>query len=318
MGINTCKKLIGFLCLVLTAQLAIAQQSDTYAEEYAFYQKAEQEKDPAKQKALVLEFIQKYKSSQLDPNISYLYFQHNEAYRQQGAWQQMANAAEKYLQHRPSDQNAASAATEAYQKLGQPGKLIEFGTRLYNQNPTAAAAYLVANAYKSINDFANFEKWAMRTVSLAPNNIEMLIQLIDSKWRAGDLAKAAEYGQKTIKGLENSPADEPTNQARSFAHRAIGEDAYIKGDFSTAQEHFAVSVEQDPKNDFGHFRLGYCYWRSGKIDAAINSFAKAVVLKGTNVRQARQEMYGLLQQRYGNTRNANLILDGVKAELGIQ
>lgn len=317
MGIKACKSVVGILGLLLIFQFVVAQESDTYAEEYDLYQKAEQEKDPTKQKALVLEFIGKFKSSQLDPNISYLYFQHNEAYRQRGAWQQMANAAEKYLQNRPSDQNASAAATEAYQKLGQPGKLAQFGTRLYNQKPTAASAYLVANAYKSMNDSANFQKWAARTVRLAPDNVEMLVLLIDSEWRAGDLAKAAEYGSKAINGLKNSPNDTPTNQARAFAYRAMGEDAYIKGEFSAAQKHFVLAAKTDPLNDFGHFRLGYCYWRSGKIDNAIKSFAKAVALNGSSVKQARTEFYGLLKQRYGNTRDANKIVNGAKAELGI-
>jgi len=318
MGAKTSLLMVAVLSLAFVSSAAAIQESDTYAEEYALYQKADQEKDPAKQKALVLEFMKKFKSSRLDPNMSFLYFQHNEAYRKRGAWQEMATSAEEFLRYRPSDQNAAATATEAYQKLGKPGKLVQFGTRLYNQKPSASAAYLVANAYKSMNDFANFEKWAERTVKLAPNNAEMLVQLIDAAWRAGNLPKAAQYGAKAIKALEKSPEDNKTNLARAFAYRAMGEDAYIGGKFADAQSYFGKASKLDPGNDFAHFRLGYCYWRSGKTDRAINAFAKAVVLKGSNAKQARQEMYNLLHQRYGNTRNAAKILSAAKAELGVQ
>ena len=63
------------MVIVLPAGSA-AQTGDTYAEEYDLYEKAQQETNVAQRAALILEFVQKYKESQLDPNVSYLYSQY--------------------------------------------------------------------------------------------------------------------------------------------------------------------------------------------------------------------------------------------------
>ena len=305
------------LIMVFSIGTILAQEGTTYQQEYDLYQKAQAETDGAKQRALCLEFVQTFSESQLDEHISYLYAQHLNTLRNQSQWQRLASAAEKYLSHRPGDKNSAAAATEAYQNLGQPQKLVQFGTRLYNQSPSASTAYLVAKAYQSMNDSANFKKWAERTIRHAPNNVEMAVELVNATWTAGDLPKAASYAEKALKGLENSPEDQQTNKVRGFLYRALGEDAYLLGDNSKALRHFKKSVQYDPMVDFGHFRLGYCYWRGGDVDSAILSFARAVALDGTSKREARKELYNLLRQRYQSTSKANSIIQAAKQELGI-
>jgi tetratricopeptide (TPR) repeat protein len=294
-----------------------AQEGSTYQEEYELYQQAQNETDPAKKRAICLEFVQKFKESQLDEHVSYLYAQQYSVLRGQSQWQQLASAAEEYLRYRPGDKNSAAAATEAYQKLGQPQKLVQFGTRLYNQSPSASTAYLVAKAYQSMNDSANFQKWAERTIQHAPDNAEMAVELVNAYWTAGDLTKAAAYAQKALKGLENSPDNAQTNKVRGFLYRALGEDGYIQGENSQALKNFKKSVQYDPMVDFAHLRLGYCYWRAGDIDSAIMSFARAVAIDGSSKREARDELYNLLRQRYQNTSKASSIIKAAKAELGI-
>lgn len=309
--------LVSLILLVISVSPVLAQAGESYQQEYALYQKAQAETDATAQRALCLEFVQQFKESQLDEHISYLYAQHYATMRSQSQWQQMASTAEKYLQHRPGDKNSAAAATEAYQKLGQPQKLVEFGTRLYNQSPSASTAYLVAKAYQSMNDAANFQKWAERTIRHAPDNAEMAIELVNAYWTAGDLSKAAVFAERALKNLENSPDDPQTNKVRGFLYRALGENVYIQGENSTALRHFKKAVQFDPMVDFGHFRLGYCYWRGGDIDSAILSFARAVALDGSSKRDARKELYNLLRQRYQSTTKANGMIEAAKQELGI-
>ena len=95
----------------------VAQAEDTYAEEYDLYEKAQGEANLTQRAALLIEFVQKYKQSQLDPNVAYLYSQYLDGMRQKGQWAQVAAASEKFLRHRPADKAAVAAATEAYQQL---------------------------------------------------------------------------------------------------------------------------------------------------------------------------------------------------------
>jgi tetratricopeptide (TPR) repeat protein len=314
---NGNRVLCSSVLLVLALAPLFAQEEGTYEQEYALYQKARGEADPAKQQAICLEFVKTFKESQLDEHISYLYAQHFSTLRSRSQWQRLATAAENYLKFRPGDKNSAAAATEAYQKLGQPQKLVQFGTRLYNQSPSAPTAYLVAKAYQSMNDTANFQKWAERTLRHAPNNAEMTVEMVNVYWAASDLPKAASYAQKALKTMEGSPDDKQTNQVRGFLYRALGEDAYLRGENSKALRHFKKAVQYDPMVDFAHHRMGYCYWRGGDIDSAIMSFARAVALDGSSMREARKEFYELLRQRYQSTSRASSIIKAAKQELGI-
>lgn len=302
---------------LLTSPVLALQESPTYAEEYDMYQKAAQETDMAKRKTILLEFVQKYEESKLDPNVAYLYSQYLDVLRKSANWSQMAAAAEDFLSSRPSNETIAAAATEAYQRLGEPDKLVSFGTRLYSKSPNAGTAYLVAKAYKSMNDRVNFQKWAERTLRHAPNNAEMLLELANSSWMSRDIAKAAELSSKAIEVLEAQGDNPQAYPSLAFAYRAVGENAYVHGEFTEARTSFERAAELDPKIDFTHLRLGYCYWRSNRIDNAIRSFAKAVALGGSSSREARRQLYDLLKQRFGNTSTATQVINDAKKELGV-
>lgn len=315
---SKCFPIIAIALLGLLAIPVLAfQESPTYAEEYDLYQKAAQETDMAKRKAIVLDFVQKFDESQLDPNVAYLYSQYLDVFRKSANWSQMASAAEDFLKFRPSNEAIAAAATEAYQRMGEPEKLVSFGTRLYNDSPSASTAYLVAKAYKSMNDRVNFQKWAERTLRHAPRNAEMLLELANSAWMSRDIATAAKYASRAIEALEAQGENPAANPSLAFAYRAVGENAYIQGEFTEARKNFERAAELDPMVDFTHLRLGYCYWRSNRVDQAIRSFAKAVALGGSSSKEARQQLYDLLKQRFGSTSTASQVINEAKKELGV-
>lgn len=303
--------------LILSLPAVIrAQQSPTYAEEYALYQQASQATDVAKRNELVLKFVSTYSKSDLDPNVSYLYASYLTALRDQGQWERVASEAEKFLQYRPGDSRVAALAVEAYSKLGQTQKLIKFGTTLYSKAPSGATAYLVAKAYQSVNDTANFRKWAERTLQHSPGAVDMAVELMTTSWREGDLNKAASYGEKVLAALKDKN-DPQTAGLKAYAYRALGQKAFLANDNTEAQKYFVQAAELDPMNDFAHLQLGYCYWRQGKTVDAINSFAKAVAINGSSARDARKELYNLLKAQYGNTSNASKFIDAARKELGI-
>lgn len=306
--------LLSLFCFPVSAS---GQQSPTYDQEYDLYQKANAATESVQRKSLVLEFVRKFQKSELDPNISYLYAQYLDEFRKKGAWEQLAAQAEEFLNYRPTDTYAAAAATEAYQKLGRPQKLAEFGARLYQQKPSASAAYLVAKAYRSMNDLVNFKKWAELTLKHDPGNTEMLLEMVNMYWQMQDLAKAAEVSSRVLKSLEGKETNPQLDETKAFCYRAIGENAFRTSDFSTALSSFTESAKLFPKNDFTHFRLGHCQWRLGKIDEAIMSLARAYVLRGSTSPQARDDLYNLYRQRYNNTAGVAKIINAAKTELGV-
>ena len=299
---------------------------DTYNQEYDHYMKAEAETNRAKREALLMEFVQTYPESELDPNVSYLYAQFYQPLQQAGRWQQMATKAEQFLRHRPNDASSIQAATEAYQQLGNEQKLVDFGSKLYTEQPGASAAYLVAKAYQSLGDEARFRTWAERTLRHDPNNLDMLVELATSYWGTGELTKAAGYANKGLESVakttksDNQSAEQfetRLNQVRGFFYRTRGEKAYQDNDMNLARKNFESSIEYNPNNDFAHYRLGFIYWGAGKSDQAILSFAKAVVLKGSSLKDARDQLNQLYRSVHSNTSGLSTLLRNVRKDMGL-
>lgn len=302
------------------------QDSDTYNEEYDLYEKAEAEKNSSKQKALLLEFVKTYKKSALDPNIAYLYAQFYPGLRQQGQWQQLATTAEDFLRYRPDDTSSIQAATQAYQKLGNPRKLVDFGSKLYADSPNATTAYFVAKAYQALNDQANFRKWGQRAAQYDPNNLPILVDLSSSYWGGNDLTKAVEYAKKALAAADKLQKPEgqtdqqwtaQLNQVRGYCHRALGEQAYVGKNMRTARKEFEAAAQHDPTNDFAHYRLGFIYWTAGRIDQANLSFAKAIVLNGPSSKDARDQLNQLYRSTHGNTSGIPTLIQRARQEVGM-
>ena len=145
----------------------------------------------------------------------------------------------------------------------------------------------------------------------------MLVEGVRAAWARNDYALASKNANKALKGLAKSKDPESVKQAQAFCYRAIGEEAWVNQRLTAAEQNFEKAAELDPKNDFAHLRLGDIYWRNKKMDDSINAFAKAVAIGGASAREARKQLYTLLRQRYGNTGNANTIINAAKTELGI-
>jgi tetratricopeptide (TPR) repeat protein len=309
-----------------TAGLLAMQDSPTYAAEYELFKKAEGETNAAQREALITEFIKTYPESVLDPNVSYLYAQAYKPLREAGQWQPLAQKAEAFLRYRSGDAAAIQAATEAYQKLGNPQKLVDFGSKLYQASPNGNTAYFVAKAYQSMGDEANFRKWGENTLKHDANNLQILVEMSNSYWKANDLTRAGDYGTKGLaaaskatkpQGQTDAQWTAQLNQVRGFCHRAVGEKSYIAKDMAAAQQHFEESLKFDVKNDFAHYRLGLIYWGAGKTDAAILALAKASVLNGSSSKDARTQLNQLYKSTYGNTTNLPGLIQKAREELKI-
>lgn len=316
---------VSLCCLPLAAQETT--QPEGYQDQYALYEKANAESNPAQKRAICLEFIKKFKTSELDQHISAIYAQNYAGLRQGGQWQQLATLAEEYLRYRPSDVAAIAAATEAYQKLNSPDKLVAFGTKLYAQSPNVGTAYFVAKAYHSMNDRANALKWTEKTLQHDPNNLEMLVEAITGYWQLQNMAKVATYAKRTLKALETASCPQGVSaadwkvkgdQINAFASRGLGEEAFFRNAFPESLKYYKASAKLDPKNDTSQYRLGQLYWQVGNADLALRSFAKAVVLHGPVQQDAQKQLTQLYRQRYGNTAGVPRLLQSAKTELGIK
>ncbi len=314
---------VSFSC---ASSVLAGQDSETYAEEYDLYQRIEAEADSAKKRELIFEFLESFEASVLDPNVSYLYAQYYNGPRQADEWQQLANLAERYLRQRPNDATAVAAATEAYQNLGNTRKLVDFGSKLYDESPNANTAYFVAKAYQSLNDQANFRSWGKRVVRHDPNNLQILVELSNSYWRANDFSNTAKYANQALQAAgkttkpDSQTADQwsaQLSQVRGFCYRALGEADYVDKNNAAAQKNFEQSVEHDARNDFAQYRLGLIYWGAGRTNQAILALANAFVLNGPSSKEARDQLNQLYRSAHGNTTGLPAVIKRARSDMGL-
>ena len=221
-----------------------------------------------------------------------------------------------------------AAATEAYQKLNSPQKLVEFGTRLYAQSPNGATAYFVAKAYESMNDRVNFSKWAEKTLQHDPGNVEMLVQCISSAWGIQDLTKAASYANRGLKALDTMPAPAGQNAAewkaktdpiRAYCLRALGEEDYRQERVPRLPEALPGGGEARPEERHGPLPARLSVLEGGRWSTKrCASFARAAVLSGPTSSDARKQLNDLYKQSYHNLVGVPKLLQSAKDELGVQ
>jgi tetratricopeptide (TPR) repeat protein len=150
------------------------------------------------------------------------------------------------------------------------------------------------------------------------------IQLADIHAQKGNLPKAAEYADKVLKAFgDKVPAgvQEPAwNGERAKLYSYVAACAYQQKDYPKTIELYGQMSKLAPKSETPYYYIGMSQWQQKEPEAAIESFAKAVVLGKDSALAKRAQ--GYLEQLYKARHNDTL--DGVdevyakaKAALGI-
>ena len=70
--------------------------------------------------------------------------------------------------------------------------------------------------------------------------------------------------------------------------------AYLNQDrWAAGRRTLQAAIKMDPKVSIAHERLGYCHWREGDLDAAVQSYLEATNLDGRNA--AAHAGYGVVR-----------------------
>lgn len=113
-----------------------------------------------------------------------------------------------------------------------------------------------------------------------PDLYQVRLNIASACVKKGDLARAeTEYGIVLEKSL---PADPSAAQDKVSAIRVLsglGELALRKGDFETAQRHFARALQVSPEDEAAAYNVGEIFFSNQKIDEAIQYFELAIRIK---------------------------------------
>ncbi len=305
-------------------------------EEYAAYEKAVNEPDLMKRKQAIAAFTAANPKSALLSYVTPVYLQLMQQLLKNALdgkkFQELADLSEEYLKAYPNDLLGTAMAAEAYRELKNYPKFIDYGQKVFTAKPDPAIAYYLTMAYEATKDNVKYMEWALKTMSLSPDNIAYQLEFIPklSKIHTDQkqLDKAAVLQQKMLVALDKATKPATTSDAewkdylsreKGRAWQVIGENLFQKDKWQESINAYTKAATFIKKNDFAYFRIGTCHWRLNDPDSAIENFARAYVING----EVAKSSYEYLEKLYKSIHNQstvgiNKVLDEAKKELGVK
>jgi tetratricopeptide (TPR) repeat protein len=302
-------------------------------EEYAAYEAATKEADPAKRLPLLNKFLKDYPKSTLKDYILAAYKQMFQELYDKKQHALLATVAEGYLANvDPNDMIAITLAAESYRSLNNHEKYLEYGQRVFNNKPTPDYAYSFAKSYEALKNEEKYVQWALKTMDMLPAqagniaiHIELLTRLMQINAEKKQLGQAAGYAQKLVPLLETAPKPDSVTAAawKEYLNKEsgrvwslIGESHFEKERWKETMGAYQKVLKYMPKNDLAYYRIGLCYWKLDDPDLAIENFAIAHVLNGNFTKQSYEYLERLYKALHNNTTvGLNRALDTARKQI---
>ncbi len=293
------------------AQVVPQEQEEYTEEEFDAYEKATQEPDLDKRGTMLLAFMEKYPKSKLKSYMitgyQTLMYEHQKNQR----YAKLLPLAETWLKYYPDDLQTVAYIAESAQMLGQDKKFIEYALKIYAQKPSSQLAGYITQSYEKLGDKEKHLEWTQKLFSYPEYDGNYGLRMLFVKKYADEknFSKAAEYAQLALKSLEiakklDGKSDAEWQKERQTVRRhcyfLIGMNQYDKERYAEAIRSLETALRAE-RFDTAFYYIGLCQWKTDKIEEAINSFAKAVVLKGEVASDARGHLEKLYKALHNNT-----------------
>ena len=228
--------------------------------------------------------------------------------------QELAAAAEEFIQKYPNDQNVLFVrfqATMAYQRLNNFEKMEEHAKVVMQAIPdNPVIPTMMANAYAENNKIAEAEEMAGKALAIVekmvrPDNVPA------EQWdpQLNDL-KCTLYSTMGYIDLQKASKVDKADKAKreEILNKAIGE--------------FAKATTLNKMDDISYYRLGICYALENKVDESLSSYAKAAAINRAVGDRAKSDIEKILETLKKNNQLGDKTYEGLvaaaKQELGIQ
>ena len=287
-------------------------------EEYNAYEAARTQADLGKRGTAIFGFLDEYPESELRPHLVTAYLTLLYEYKQAQQYDKLGPAAEAWLARVPGDPTAIAYIAESAKQLGQHDRFVQYGEQIYTKKPSADLAYMLAESHKETGNEPKYIEYCK--IAMQAPQYEGLYGVpweFVTKHMESDPAKAAMYAKWTLEtiGKAKRPESRPegewkkeVNAIRRTCHFLIGRDLYDKGKNGASIREMERTLKIDPKFDAPYLFIALVQERISreeqnldKMEEAIMTYAKVVVLKGTMARQAKKRLETLYKGTHNNT-----------------
>lgn len=214
----------------------------------------------------------------------------------------------------------------AYYGSGNLPKAAETAEKIYAAAPDVEGLKLLAQIYANMQNVDKYMEYLQKILAAVPidqpDGYGTALQLAQAYLQKQNVPAATEmlskvmdvYGDKVPPNVQEAQ----WNATRAFAYGVIAASFYQKKDYPKALELYEKVVKFDSKREDAYYYIGMSKWQTAGQDAAMEPFAKCVVLNQSMAPKAKQ----YLEQIYKGKHQDSLvgieeILNKAKADLGI-
>jgi tetratricopeptide (TPR) repeat protein len=294
-------------------------------EEYNALTAIQNEKEAGKKTDLIFSFLKEKPKSAYRPNIMAEYQKIIIDLKNAKQWNQIIAIGDRFLDVAPGDDFTEAALTQAYAETNNMKGFATYGEKAYALKPSAALALAIAQAYQKLGNDAKYVQWREKVLAQDPENIDILIDMTQRYSASQNMAQAVKYAKMCLKSLPTAKKpDETSAQAwknkldagYAVAYGVIGANAYQNNNYTEAIANFSSSVKYYKNNDSAYYHMGLSYWRQNKLDPAMLNFAKAYLLKGATSSTAKKYLDQLWASSHRNSlAGVERVLDRARQDL---
>jgi hypothetical protein len=290
---------------------------DYTEEEYNAYEAANNEKDTAKKAQLCIEFLEKYPKSTLKNYVVNIFETLLYETAKANDYAKLMTFAESWAKINPSDIKSQAYLFDAAVALGQHAKVIEFGEKLYAQQPSAKLALPIYQAYDKLGNASKKEEWALKMLQYPEykNDLQLRMQLV-IMYAEKDLPKASGYAQQALSAVPGatkpasmSEADwtKGVNDVKKACYNIVGMNEFAQKKYAEAIKALTQANQAAGKNieadkfDSGYYYIAMSQWQTNQIEDAYHSFFIASMIKGSLESKALKNASDLYKSTHNNT-----------------
>ncbi len=284
------------------------EEYDAHVEQSNAYMAAIEEADPLKRGDMLLGFLEKYpESSLVESHIKPAYTVLMAECYQNEKFEELETLAEKWLAIYPDNRQTISFAATAAAKLEHNEKYLQYLLVLYEMEPTAGGARMIAELYDQQGDFDKFLEWSNVAFTYPEYSVDYTLRykILTKYADAGDVAKATDYAHKTLEVLDSAPKPDAAGQKamqtiRRECNHIIAVHHYEEQNYSEAIKYFDCALKAERFQD-GLYYIAQCYWRLGDPEKAHDYFAAAEMLGGNLTEKSKDYKEDLYKTLHNNT-----------------
>ena len=295
----------GLVASILAQQEKPSPTSDyQYKKDYAEVEGIMKETDADQRATKLTAFVKEHPQSRMIPYVWGYYQQILAEKEKAGAWDKVFSLHDQWIQLRADDTGAQKSLAAAYYRGKKLDKAAEMTEKLYAASKDKAMLGDLLAMYQQLNNAEKYAATADLVIKEYPieQSFGTAVQMAQIYAAKNDVAKASDYASKVLAAFgDKTPqgVDEKAwNTTRVQLYSIVGANEYAKKDCARAVENYEKAAKIDVKNDIAHYQIAMCKWRSQDLDAAMASFARAVVLgKGTS-KKAQEYLEQIYKPRH--------------------